>query len=371
MFRKFMEFANVDMETYHNPKKTRSGDKSWLCIYAITPWLSGTTASVVTYFFFKFIIGIKIIALSLAAVIGWIVLMNTSTLLHSFSRGRLYGTLFFSFLMMVIGFIGVKPEMSKEEVIVDLKHEIRMDNAKHNEHMQLALDAVRNETKEQEAEINKRMTEASTKWWDEKKNAPAVEAIKKELATIESVKKERLDAIRSNYTARMKDEEIGKVELVVYYITHSFSTEDLGQFILTISLMIILLITEASPAIAVLALIDGKYYRKVKRKFDNEDIEEEHIEDIEDKAQFNVWRLDKQLVTSAGLSNIGKIITERRVWKMLKEEAALGFENIEELLGALGTANSMAAESSKTQNKAQSNGQVIPEEDEFPEPSIT
>ena len=74
-----------------------------------------------SYFFFKFIIGIKIIAAALAGVIGWVVLMNTSTLLHSFSKGRLYGTFFFSFLMMVMGFIGVKPELSKEEVMNEEK----------------------------------------------------------------------------------------------------------------------------------------------------------------------------------------------------------------------------------------------------------
>jgi len=323
-------------------------------------------SAVVIYFFTKFIIGFKIIAALLSVVLGFIVLMNTSTLLHSFSRGRLYGTLFFSVLMMIIGFIGVKPELSKEEVISDLKYKIRLENAGLDEEMQLALNNVRNETKDQEIEINKRMTEASTKWWDEKRNAPAVDAIKVELEQVQSVKAERLQAIRDNYANRMKDDDIGKVELVVYYITHSFSTEDLGQFILTISLMILLLITEASPAIAVLALMNGKYYDKVRRKIDQEDIQDEHIEDIEDKAQFNIWRLDKQIVTSAGLSNIGNIITERRVWKMLREEAASGFENIEELLGALSRANSMAAESSKDKN----NGQVKPGEDEFPEPSI-
>jgi len=366
MFRKFMEFANVDMEIYENPQKTRANDKAWLRVYAITPWISGTTSAVVIYFFFKFVIGIKIIAAALAAVIGWVVLMNTSTLLHSFSKGRLYSTLFFSFIMMVMGFIGVKPELSKEEVMSDLKHKIRIENSLIDEEMQLELNEVRNELQLQATEINQRMTEASTKWWDAERNAPAIAAIQKELDAVDVVKEERLKAIRTNYATRKKDEEIGKVELVVYYITNSFNTDNLGQFILTISLMILLLITEASPAIAVLALMEGKYYRKVQRKYNIEDIQEEHVEDIEDKAQFNVWRLEKQIVSSNGLRNIGKIVTERRVWAMLKDEAPKGFKNIEELLGALSTANTVASESSK----AQSNGQMTTEEDEFPEPSI-
>lgn len=364
-----MEFANVDMEIYNNPKKTRAGDKSWIRIYAITPWLSGSVSAAIIYFFFKFVIGIKIIAAVLAGVIGWIVLMNTSTLLHSFSKGRLYGTFFFSFLMMVMGFIGVKPELSKEEVMNDLKYKIRIENSLLNEEMQAELNKVRNEVQGQVTEINKRMTEAATKWWDTKRNAPAVAVIEKELAAVQTAKEERMAAIRANYDTRKKDEEIGKVELVAYYISNSFNTDNFEQFILTISLMILLLMTEASPAIAVLALVDGKYYRKVRRKFNNEDIEEEHIEDIEDKAQFNIWRLDKQIVTSAGLSNIGKIITERRVWKTLKDEASIGFENIEKLLGDLSTANSVRAESSSP--NSQNNGQMMPEEDEFPEPSIS
>lgn len=366
MFRKILEFANVDMEIYNDPKKTRAGDKSWIRIYAITPWVSGTVSAAVIYFFFKFIIGVKIIAIALAGVIGWVVLMNTSTLLHSFSKGRLYGTFFFSFLMMVMGFIGVKPELSKDEVMNDLKHKIRIENSLLDEQMQSDLNTVRSEVQTQVVEINKRMAEANAQWWDTKRSAPTIAAIQKELNAVEIDKEERMAAIRANYATRKKDEEIGKVELVVYYVTNSFNTDNLGQFILTISLMILLLITEASPAIAVLALMNGKYYRKVQRKYNIEDIQEEHVEDIEDKAQFNVWRLEKQIVSSNGLRNIGKIVTERRVWEMLKEEAPKGFKNIEELLGALSTANTVASESSK----AQSNGQMTPEEDEFPEPSI-
>ena len=175
-----------------------------------------------------------------------------------------------------------------------------------------------------------------------------------------------MTAIRNNYTARKKDEEIGKVELVVYYVTNSFNTDNIGQFILTISLMILLLMTEASPAIAVLALMNEKYYRKVQRKYNNEDVQEEHVEDIEDKAQFNIWKLEKQIVSVNGLNNLGKILTERRVWEMLRDEASKGFKNIEELLGALNTANVEAARVSKSQ----SNGQMTPGDDEFPEPSI-
>ena len=367
MFRKILEFANVDMEIYNDPKKTRANDKSWLRIYAITPWVSGITAAVVIYFFFKFIVGIKTIAAALAAVIGWVVLMNTSTLLHSFSKGRLYGTLFFSFMMMIMGFIGVKPELSKEEVMDDLKHKIRIENSQLDEQMQSELNTVRSEVQAQVVEINKRMAEANAQWWDTKRSAPTIAAIEKELKAVESDKTERMAAIRTNYATRKKDEEIGKVELVVYYITNSFNTDNLGQFILTISLMMLLLITEASPAIAVLALMEGKYYNKVRRKYNIEDIQEEHVEDIEDKAQFNIWKLEKQIVSSNGLRNIGKIVTERRVWEMLKDEAPRGFKNIEELLGALSTANTVAAESSN----AQSNGQMTPEEgEEFPEPSI-
>jgi len=154
------------MEIYNDPKKTRANDKSWLRIYSITPWVSGITAAVVIYFFFKFIVGIKIIAAALAAVIGWVVLMNTSTLLHSFSKGRLYGTLFFSFMMMIMGFIGVKPELSKEEVMDDLKHKIRIENSQLDEQMQSELNTVRSEVQAQVVEINKRMAEANAQWWD-------------------------------------------------------------------------------------------------------------------------------------------------------------------------------------------------------------
>ena len=355
-----LKFVHIDMEVFE--EHARPSDKAWIYIYAITPWLSAAANLVLLYFLFKLVIGYKVVSAIFSGIISWIILMNTSTLLHSFSRAKLYSTLMFSVLMMFVGSVGVKPEMNKDEIVKDLVHQIRIENAKIDVKMNAALDVVRAE----ESEIRKRLGEAGSKWWDKSRNELAVVAIQDELTSYEETKDERLQAIRNNFSAMKSDEGLGDLQIVVHYITNMFNTENPEQVILTISLMFMLLTTEASPAIATMALREGKYYRKVKRKQDNQDIREEHIEDIEDKAQLNIWRLEKQIVASNnGLRTIGKIVTERRVWEMIKDDAPKGFRNVEELLGALNTANTVSAESSD----AQYNGQVIPEE-EFPEPSI-
>lgn len=200
---------------------------------------------------------------------------------------------------------------------------------------------------EQEEKLMAKVTKASGTYDATGKTQQLTDA-RRELKSFQEKKDIILESLRQNFESKKKEADLSRISMAGYYLKNMFNTDSPAELFINLFVFVLLLCLESMPALIRLLLNDGDYIR-IK----------EHLEKVAQKADENMWKLDKLLLTEGGLAHLPQILAEREVWKIMKDQGKKDFENSSELIalmnqaGMLPTASKEASNAAPIQNEEQ------------------